>query len=80
MPGLPALLAARRIPWRTLFVAGQQLYKRSRTFRDNLTDAERTQLGETLRKSKGRRSNLTDSDVAALRALVIKGFRGERPR
>ncbi|MDQ3758623.1 MAG: hypothetical protein M3331_01575 [Actinomycetota bacterium] len=79
MPAWPALLAARRIPWRTLFIAGQQLYKRSRAFRDNLTDAERTKLGEILRKSKGRRSNLTDSDVAELRMVVIKGFRGERP-
>jgi len=79
MPAWPALLAARRIPWRTLFVAGQQLYKRSRAFRDNLTDAERAKLGEILRKSKGRRSNLTDKEVAALREIVMKGFRGQRP-
>lgn len=78
MPTVPVLLAARRLPWRTLFVAGQQLYKRGRAFRNNLTAAERTQLGEILNKSKGRRSNLTDKDVATLRELVMKGFRGER--
>jgi hypothetical protein len=79
MPVWPAILAARRIPWRTLFVAGQQLYTRSRAFRDNLSDAERAKLGEILRKSKGRRSNLTDTEVTELREVVTKGIRGERP-
>ena len=64
------------MPWRTLFVAGQQLYQRSRAFRENLTAAERSQLGEILRRSKGRRSNLSDADVQRLRELVAKGVRG----
>lgn len=75
MPGLPALLvSARRIPWKTLFVAGQQLYKRSKQFRENLSEADRSRLGELLRKSKGKRSNLTDTEVTQLRDLVRKGF------
>ena len=79
MPAWSAVIAgARRIPWRTLFVAGQQLYQRGRAFRDNLTAKERTRLGEILRKSKGRRSNLSDAEVGELRGLVVKGFRGQR--
>ena len=76
MPALgPLIMSARRVPWKTLFVAGQQLYQRGRAFRDNLTAAERTRLGEILRKSKGRRSNLTDPEVGELTGLVRKGIR-----
>lgn len=79
---LPSLaLRAKRIPWKTVFFAGQQLYERGRRFRDNLTDAERKHLGELLRKSKGRRSNLTDREYERVKSMVIKGFRGfERGR
>jgi len=77
MPAWSALaLSAKRIPWRALFVAGQQLYVRGRAFRDNLTATERTRLGEILRKSKGRRTNLSDAEVSELRGLVVKGVRG----
>ena len=69
---------ARRVPWRTLFVAGQQLYQRGRAFRDNLSATERTELGELLRKAKGRRANLSDPEVQKLRELVFKGVRGSR--
>ncbi len=75
---LPIVAGVRRIPWKTLFVAGQQLYQRGRAFRDNLTAAERTRLGEILRKSKGRRSNISDPEVGELTGLVRKGFRGQR--
>jgi len=71
----PLIVGARRIPWRTLFVAGQQLYQRSRAFRDNLTAEERTRVGELLRKSKGRRANLTDGEVAEVTGFVRQGFR-----
>ena len=71
----PLIAGARRIPWRTLFVAGQQLYQRSRGFRENLSAAERTELGEILRKSKGRRANLTDTEVARLTDLVRRGVK-----
>jgi len=77
MPAWPAvLITAKRIPWKTLFVAGQQVYERSKKFRDNLTDAERARLGEILRKSKGRRANLTDKEAGRLKELVVKGAKG----
>ena len=77
MPAWTALAStAKRIPWRALFVAGQQLYVRGRAFRDNLTPAERARLGEVIRKSKGQRSNLSDGEVSELRGLVMKGVRG----
>lgn len=71
----PLIAGARRIPWRALFVAGQQLYQRGRSFRDNLSAAERTELGEILRKSKGRKANLSDTEVARLTDLVRRGVK-----
>lgn len=77
MPAWSAAIAtAKRIPWKALFIAGQQLYVRGRKFRDNLSEAERSRLGGLLRKSKGRRTNLTDREVADLRDLVRKGITG----
>ena len=63
-----------------LYKAATWLYGRGQQFWDNLSATERSELGQIVRKSKGRRANLTQSEVDRLRDLVRKGFSGERPR
>ena len=63
-----------------LYKAATWLYGRGQQFWDNLSATERSELGRIVRKSKGRRANLTQSEVDRLRDLVRKGFSGERPR
>ena len=63
-----------------LYKAATWLYGRGQQFWDNLSATERSELGQIVRKSKGRRANLPQSEVDRLRDLVRKGFSGERPR
>jgi hypothetical protein len=63
-----------------LYKAATWLYGRGQQFWDSLTPSERSELGVIVRKSKGRRANLTQSEVDRLRELVRKGFSGDRPR
>jgi hypothetical protein len=66
--------AGRRIPWTKLIAAGTFVYERAK---DNLTEAERRELGQVLKKSKGDPRKLTAKDRARLRSLVSKGVRGK---
>jgi hypothetical protein len=80
VPGLTTLIStrARAVSWTALYKSATWLYGRGQQFWDNLTAAERKELGDTLRKSKGRRANLSSREVDRLKLLVSKGFRGER--
>jgi hypothetical protein len=82
MAGIGALVSsrARAISWTALYKSAMWLYGKGQQFWDNLTTAERSELGGILRKSKGRRANLTSTETDRLRELVRKGFSGERPR
>lgn len=71
-----ALARLRAIPWVRLYAAGSWLYQRGRRFRDNLGEDEWSELGELLRRSKGRRANLSQREYERLRSLVIQGFTG----
>jgi hypothetical protein len=62
-----------------LYKSAMWLYGRGREFWDNLTAAERKELGDILRKSKGRRANLSVRETDRLKALVRKGYSGARP-
>jgi hypothetical protein len=64
--------------WTALYKSAMWLYSKGQQFWDNLTALERKELGDILRKSKGRRANLESREVDRLRDLVRKGFRGER--
>jgi len=66
--------------WTALYKAAMWLYGKGQQAWDNLPSAERSELGQILRKSKGRRANLTTRETERLRELVRKGFSGERPR
>ncbi len=82
MPGLTALVSsrARAVSWTALYKSATWLYGKGQQFWDNLTAAERTELGNILKKSKGRRANLTSRETDRLKELVKKGFKGANPR
>ena len=65
--------AGRRIPWTKLIAAGTFVYERTK---DNLTEAERRELGRVLKKSKGDPRKLTQKERDRVRSLVSKGARG----
>jgi hypothetical protein len=52
----------RAVNWIALFEAARFVYKHGKQRWENLTPDERRQLGELIRKSKGRRSNLTERE------------------
>jgi len=82
MAGFGALVSsrARAVSWTALYKSAMWLYGRGQQFWDNLTRSERSELGDILRKSKGRRANLSSRETDRLKDLVRKGFKGERPR
>lgn len=67
--------ATRRVPWVRVVLAAKWLYERGR---DNLTAAERRELGEVLRKSKGDPRKLSAAERRRVRAIVAKGVTGRK--
>lgn len=82
MPVWAALVSsrARAVPWTILYKSATWLYGRGQQFWDNLGAGERKELGDLVKKSKGRRANLSEREAERLRNIVRKGFSGERPR
>jgi hypothetical protein len=75
--GLSRLVArGRAINWIALFEAARFAYRHGRRSWDNLTPDERRDLGELIRKSKGRRSNLTAVERERMWDLVKKAAIG----
>lgn len=60
----------RAINWIALFEAARFVYRQGKRSWDSLTPDERRRLGELIRKSKGRRSNLTDAERERMWDLV----------
>lgn len=69
--------AGRRIPWTKLIAAGTFVYERSK---DNLTQAERRELGTLLKKTKGDPRRLNAKERSRVRNLVAKGVTGNKPK
>ena len=69
----PLLRLGRNVPWVRVVMAARWLYARSK---DNLSDAERRELGQMLRKSKGDPRKLSAKERDRVRAVVMKGVRG----
>jgi hypothetical protein len=74
MPGAITKLftRGRAVPWLALYQSGKWVYGRGRRAWENLEPTERERLGRLLRKSKGRRSNLSTRERDELWALVKK--------
>ena len=79
MPGVMSRLVTRgrAIPWLALYESGKWVYGRGRRAWEHLEPAERERLGALLRKSKGRRSNLSTRERDELWALVKKAVAGK---
>lgn len=56
---LKALTAARRVPWRRVMAAVAWLATAGRKYWNRLTPDERRELLDLVKKSKGKRSNLS---------------------
>jgi hypothetical protein len=74
MPGAITRLITRgrAVPWLALYESGKWVYGRGRRAWENLEPTERERLGGLLRKSKGRRSNLSTRERDELWSLVKK--------
>jgi hypothetical protein len=66
----------RAVNWIALFEAARFVYRHGRRSWDNLSADERRSLGELIRKSKGRRSNLTKVERERMWDLVKKAVTG----
>jgi hypothetical protein len=78
MAGTVAKLVARgrTIQWLALYETARVVYSQGKRVWDNLEPAERESLGKLVRKSKGRRSNLSDRERDQLWSLVKKAATG----
>ena len=68
--------AGRRVPWAKVLAAATFLYERGK---DNLTQAERRELGTLLKKTKGDPRKLNPKERSRVRNLVTKGVTGRKP-
>ena len=81
-PWLVELLS--RVPWKKVrwdlvWNTAKWLYERGgRLLRENLTEKERRDLLELMRKSKGRAGNLTEKQRLRFRELVRKALTGKK--
>ena len=66
-------LRGRAVPWVRVMLAARWVYERGR---DNLTAADRRELGSILRNSKGDPRKLSAGERTRIRALVAKGLTG----
>ncbi len=73
MPGpTSAIIAAKKIPWTKVIIAGQFAYRKGSAGAKALTPSERSRLLELLRKSQGRPNNLTERERHRIRELAGK--------
>ncbi len=73
----PLVRLGRNVPWVRVVMAARWLYERGK---DNLTQAERRELGQLLRKSKGDPRKLSVKERDRVRAVVVKGVTGRKPK
>jgi hypothetical protein len=66
----------RSVQGLALYETARLIYTHGKRLWDNLEPDERQDLGRLVRKSKGRRSNLTDGERDQLRSLVKKAATG----
>jgi hypothetical protein len=67
---------ARTVRWLALYETARMVYGHGKRAWNNLEPHERENIGYLVRKSKGRRSNLTDRERDELWSLVKKAATG----
>jgi hypothetical protein len=66
----------RSVQWLALYESAKFIYTHGKRLWDNLEPGERQTLGRLVRKSKGRRANLTEGERSELVSLVKKAATG----
>ncbi len=73
--GISRLFArGKALPWARIYVLGEWAYRKGRAVHGGLSESDRAELGRLLRKSKGRRANLSRGEFERLRALGLKAL------
>jgi hypothetical protein len=67
---------ARTVRWLALYETARMVYGHGKRAWNNLEPHERENIGYLVRKSKGRRTNLTESERNELWTLVKKAVTG----
>jgi hypothetical protein len=75
-PVSSAIRRGRAVRWVALYEAARFVYGHGKRLYDNLSPAERERLGQLLRKSRGRRSNLSEREQRRVWELVRKAVTG----
>jgi hypothetical protein len=72
-----ALTAIRRVPWKRLWITAIWLYNQGRTrLEANLTEKERDELFDLMKRSKGLPGSLSKRQSDRFRELVMRALRG----
>ncbi|HET8813760.1 MAG TPA: hypothetical protein VFM51_02250 [Solirubrobacterales bacterium] len=67
----------KRVPWKMVWAASIWLAEKGRErVEQNLSQHDRTEFWNLLKKSRGRPSNLTNRDKSRLRNIAGKAIRG----
>jgi hypothetical protein len=66
----------RAVRWAALYEAAKVIYEHGKRLYGNLSPAERERLGQLVRKSRGKRSNLSDREQRRVWELVKKAVTG----
>jgi hypothetical protein len=66
----------RAMRWAALFESAKVVYGHGRRMYRNLSPAERERLGQLMRKSRGKRSNLSEREQRRVWELVRKAVTG----
>ena len=68
--------SGRAVRWAALYETAKVVYGHGKRMYRNLSPAERERLGQLLRKSRGKRSNLSDREQRRIFELVRKAVTG----
>jgi hypothetical protein len=68
--------SGRAVRWAALYESAKVVYDQGRRMYRNLSPAERERLGQLMRKSRGKRSNLSDREQRRVWELVRKAVTG----
>jgi hypothetical protein len=75
-PATRMIRRGRAVRWVALYETAKVVYGHGRRMYRNLSPAERERLGQLLRKSRGKRSNLNEREQRRIFELVRKAITG----
>ena len=75
-PVTRVMRSKRAVQWMAVYESAKVLYGHGKRLYDNLSPAERERLGQLIRKSRGKRANLSDREQRRVFELVKKAVTG----